>query len=42
MRATMALTRRIAEELRDSGSYASMLEGTIAYDEANRLFETLG
>ena len=42
MRATMALTRRIAEELRDSGAYASMLEGTIPYDEANSLFETLG
>jgi 2-methylisocitrate lyase-like PEP mutase family enzyme len=37
MRATMALTRRIAEELRDHGAWSEMLERTIPYAEANQL-----
>jgi 2-methylisocitrate lyase-like PEP mutase family enzyme len=39
MRATMGLTRRIAEELRDKGFYETMLRGAIPFREANRLFE---
>jgi 2-methylisocitrate lyase-like PEP mutase family enzyme len=38
MRATMALTRRIAEEFRDAGTYSTMLADTIPYPDANRLF----
>jgi 2-methylisocitrate lyase-like PEP mutase family enzyme len=37
MRATLGLTDRIANELRDRGTYESMLEGAIPYAEANRL-----
>lgn len=37
MRATMGLMRRIAEEIRDSGTYTAMLEGAITYTEANEL-----
>jgi 2-methylisocitrate lyase-like PEP mutase family enzyme len=37
MRATMGLMRRIADEFRDSGSYGRMLDGPVAYDEANEL-----
>jgi len=38
MRATLALLRRIARELMDSGTYATLTEGTIPYAETNRLF----
>jgi 2-methylisocitrate lyase-like PEP mutase family enzyme len=37
MRATMALTQRIAHELAESGTYASFTRDTISYVEANRL-----
>jgi 2-methylisocitrate lyase-like PEP mutase family enzyme len=37
MRATMALTRRIARELAESGTYASFTRETISYADANRL-----
>lgn len=37
-RATMALTRRIAEELRESGTYRAFLEQTMPSAEANGLF----
>jgi 2-methylisocitrate lyase-like PEP mutase family enzyme len=40
MRATMGLTRQIAQELRTRGTYDKMIEGTIPYAEANRLFES--
>ena len=39
IRATMALMRSIAEEIRDSGTYARMLEGTIQYRDANELMK---
>lgn len=39
MRATMALLRRTARELREQGTYGSFTENTMPYDEANRLFE---
>jgi 2-methylisocitrate lyase-like PEP mutase family enzyme len=38
MRATMALTRRIAAELKGSGTYTALLGDQIPYGEANRLF----
>jgi len=38
MRATLALLRRIARELMDSGTYATLTERTIPYPETNRLF----
>lgn len=37
MRATMALTRAMAEELRDHGTYTRMLAETIPYRHANEL-----
>jgi len=37
MRAAMGLTQRIAEELRDSGTYGRMLDGPVTYAEANTL-----
>jgi 2-methylisocitrate lyase-like PEP mutase family enzyme len=37
MRASMGLMRRMAEELRDSGTYASMLAAPVNYPEANAL-----
>jgi 2-methylisocitrate lyase-like PEP mutase family enzyme len=37
MRATLGLTRRIAEELRDSGAYNRMLDSPVSYPEANEL-----
>ena len=37
MRATMALTRAMAEELRDHGTYTRMLAETIPYRDANQL-----
>jgi 2-methylisocitrate lyase-like PEP mutase family enzyme len=39
MRATLGLTRRIAQELKHTGTYTAMLEGTMPFDEANALFE---
>lgn len=39
MRATMALTQRIASELRESGTYSAFTEGTISGTDANRMFE---
>jgi 2-methylisocitrate lyase-like PEP mutase family enzyme len=38
MRSTMALTRRIAQELLATGTYRSFLDDTLPFDEANRLF----
>jgi 2-methylisocitrate lyase-like PEP mutase family enzyme len=38
MRATMALTRRIARELKESGTYAAFTDDTIPYYEAMGLF----
>jgi 2-methylisocitrate lyase-like PEP mutase family enzyme len=40
-RSTMGLTRRIAEELRNTGEYQTMLAGAIPYPEANELFKGL-
>jgi 2-methylisocitrate lyase-like PEP mutase family enzyme len=39
MRATLGLTRRIAQELKQSGTYTAMLAGTMPFAEANALFE---
>jgi 2-methylisocitrate lyase-like PEP mutase family enzyme len=39
MRATMALTRRVAKELLETGTYTAFTEETIPYAEANRLFQ---
>jgi 2-methylisocitrate lyase-like PEP mutase family enzyme len=39
MRATLGLTRRIAHELKQSGTYSTLLEGTMPFAEANALFE---
>ncbi|MFZ0884850.1 MAG: isocitrate lyase/phosphoenolpyruvate mutase family protein, partial [Candidatus Acidiferrales bacterium] len=39
MRATMGLTRRIAEELKHEGTYSRMLDDQISYTDANRLFK---
>jgi len=39
MRATLGLTRRIAQELRQSGTYTAMTAGAIPWTEANALFE---
>ena len=38
MRASMGLTQRIAQELREHGTYSSMTEGMMNYVDANRLF----
>ena len=40
-RATVALTRRIAEELRDRGTYDSIMNETIPYPEVNALLAKL-
>jgi 2-methylisocitrate lyase-like PEP mutase family enzyme len=40
MRATMGLTREIAQELKTRGTYNKMVEGTIPYAEANQLFKS--
>ena len=37
MRAALGLTRRIATELRSSGTYGALLEGAIPYAEVNQL-----
>lgn len=39
MRAVMALTRRMAVELRDEGTWSRMMEDTIPYVEANELMK---
>jgi 2-methylisocitrate lyase-like PEP mutase family enzyme len=39
MRATLGLTRRIAQELKQSGTYTALQEGAIPFAEANSLFE---
>jgi 2-methylisocitrate lyase-like PEP mutase family enzyme len=38
-RAALALTRRIAQDLAQSGTYASFQQDAMSYSEANRLFE---
>ena len=38
MRATLGLVRRIAEELKGSGTYATF-EGAISYADVNRMME---
>jgi 2-methylisocitrate lyase-like PEP mutase family enzyme len=38
MRAAMGLTKRIAKELMEHGTFASMTEGAMLYPEANALF----
>jgi 2-methylisocitrate lyase-like PEP mutase family enzyme len=38
LRATLGLTRRIAQELKQSGTYTALLEGTMPFAEANALF----
>ncbi len=39
MRATMGLVRRLAEELRTTGTY-SVFEGAVSYDEMNRMMSS--
>jgi 2-methylisocitrate lyase-like PEP mutase family enzyme len=39
MRAVMGYTRRVAEELRNRGTYRLITDGSISYPEANRLFK---
>jgi 2-methylisocitrate lyase-like PEP mutase family enzyme len=39
MKATMGLTRRIVQEVRDRGTYENMAQGAFTWAEANRLFE---
>jgi 2-methylisocitrate lyase-like PEP mutase family enzyme len=41
MRATMGLMRRIAAELRDSGTYTRMLEAPVTYPDANELMQNV-
>lgn len=38
-RTAMGATRRAAQELKRTGTYAAMLDGAIPYAEANRMFE---
>jgi hypothetical protein len=38
MRATLGLLRRLAEELKSAGTYAT-LEGAVPYAELNRMME---
>jgi len=38
MRATLALTRRIAEELLHEGSYTGFLRDTLSHPEVNGMF----
>ncbi len=38
MRAAMGLTKKIAKELREQGTYSAMTEGAMSYADANRLF----
>ena len=39
MRSAMGHTRRIAEQLKSTGTFDKMLEGSIPYAEANALFK---
>jgi 2-methylisocitrate lyase-like PEP mutase family enzyme len=39
LRATLGLTRRIAQELKQSGTYTALLAGAMPFAEANALFE---
>jgi 2-methylisocitrate lyase-like PEP mutase family enzyme len=39
MRASMALTQRIAREMLDSGTYAAITEGAIPFAEINQIFQ---
>ena len=38
MRASMGLTQRIAKELKEHGTFASMTDGAMPYPDANKLF----
>ena len=38
-RATIGLTRRIAREIKETGSLASLFDGAIPYADANALFQ---
>lgn len=38
MRATLGLVERVARELRDEGSFSSMIDGAMPYADANELF----
>ena len=38
MRASLGVTRRIAQELKASGTYTALLEGAMPFAEANALF----
>ena len=38
IRATLTYLRQIAAELQGPGTYTTMAEGTITYDELNKLF----
>jgi hypothetical protein len=37
MRATLGLTRRIAKEMMEAGTYTSMLDGAVPYTEVNEM-----
>ena len=39
MRATLGLTRRIAQELKQSGTYSALVDGAMPFAEANALFD---
>ena len=39
MRATLGLTRRIAQELKQSGTYTALVDGAMPFAEANALFD---
>jgi hypothetical protein len=39
MRATLALLRNIAREIRDQGTYELMTADALSYSEVNRMFE---
>lgn len=39
MRSAMGHTRRIAEDLKSTGEFGKMIEGSIPFDEANALFD---
>ncbi len=40
MRATLALIRRVAQELRERGTYENFMNDALSYDELNRLFSS--
>jgi len=39
MRSAMGHTQRIAEQLKETGQFDKMIEGSIPYAEANNLFK---